>query len=91
MSIRKAATKFNIPKSVLGRHKKSNIKQRGGQTVLTAATEKILVKRLLLCAEWGYPMDSLDLRMIVKGYMDRQGLRLNKFKNNLPGPDFFLV
>ena len=51
MSIRKAATKFNVPKSVLGRHKKSNIKQRGGQTVLTAATEKLLVKRLLLCAE----------------------------------------
>ena len=47
MSLRKAAEKFNIPKSVLGRHKNSNLKQKGCQTVLSAATEELLVNRLL--------------------------------------------
>ena len=47
MSPRMAAEKFKIPKSVLGRHKNSNVKQKGGQTVLSAATEELLVNRLL--------------------------------------------
>ena len=61
-----------------------------GQTVLSAVTEELLVNRLLLCAEWVYPMDSLDLRIIVKGYLDRQGFDMKKFMDNLPGPDWVL-
>ena len=58
-----------------------------GQTVLSAVTEELLVNRLLLCAEWVYPMDSLDLRIIVKGYLD---FDMDKFMDNLPGPDWVL-
>jgi len=28
--------------------------------------ENMIVERLVKCAEWDYPMDTMDLRMIVK-------------------------
>ena len=32
--------------------------------------------------------DALDLRYIVKAYLDKLGRTVRKFKNNLPGPEF---
>ncbi|CAI9718120.1 Hypothetical predicted protein [Octopus vulgaris] len=90
MTPRKAEEDFKIPKSVLHRHIKlgKNIKKHGGQTVLFSGEEKILVQRLVLCASWGYPMDSYDVRLIVKGYMDRRGVDVKRFKGNMPGVDW---
>ena len=47
----------------------------------------MLVKRLVTCSEWGYPMDSWDLRLVVKGYLDRRDVTTKLFKGNLPGKD----
>lgn len=30
----------------------------------------------------------MDLRLVVKGYLDREGRTVRKFKNNLPGEDW---
>ena len=43
---------------------------------LNVEIEGYLVKRLITCGEWGYPMDSYDLRIIVKGYLDKRGLKI---------------
>ena len=37
---------------------------------------------------FGFPVDILDLRCIVKGYADKKGLTIRQFKNNLPGKDW---
>lgn len=47
-----------------------------------------MIKYINICAEWGCPLDALDLRYIVKAYLDQVGRTVLKFKNNLPGPDF---
>ena len=60
---------------------KNDLKIRG-QTALNDPIEEIIVKRLITCGEWGYPMDTFDLRIITKGYLDRQGIKIGKFKNN---------
>lgn len=89
LSIRAASTKFGVAYSVLQRRLKNpDTKTPGGQTTLSLEEEAILVERIVLCAEWGYPIDSYDLRLIVKGFLDRRGKVVPKFKNNLPGRDF---
>lgn len=88
-SLRKAAHQSGINYSVLYRHLKKgdSLKERGGQTVLTVEEEKLIVNRLQICGDWGYPIDPVTLRLLVKEFLDRQG-KVTKFKNNLPGRDF---
>lgn len=89
LSYRKAGEKFGIPKTVLNRHiKNPDTKKQGGQVVLSEVVEKRLVERLITCANWGYPMDTLDLRMIVKSFLDRRGVNEQRFKDNLPGREW---
>lgn len=89
MSIRKAASEYRIPYTVLQRRiKNRQIKKQGGQTVLSQNEESLLVEKLQVCAEWGYPLDLYGLRLIIKGYLDRQGRTVSKFKDNLPGKEF---
>ena len=89
MPIRAASKKHGIPKSVINRHQKApRTSKTGHPTVLGQEVEDMLVKHLLTCSEWGYPMDSWDLRLIVKGYLDRRGVTVKLFKDNLPGKDW---
>lgn len=89
-SIRKAARDFRIPYTVLQRRIKNptGVKKHGGQTVLTEIEEDAIVRKLQLCAEWGYPLDLYGLRLIIKLYLDRLGKTIHKFKDNMPGKEF---
>lgn len=89
-SIRGAAKKFNIHHSVVYRHFKSkgSLKKQGGQTALSPTEEDFIVQRLKTCADWGYPLDSFTLRMLIKEYLSASGKLVKKFKNNTPGKDF---
>lgn len=85
ISANRAAKKYKIPKGTLinkmhGRH----IKKHGGQTVFSAAEENDFVEGLITCAKWGFPLNTLDLRLSAKSYLDRIG-KNSRFKNNLPG------
>lgn len=45
-------------------------------------------------AEWGVPLDQMELRMIIKHYLDRMKRKVPGFRDNFPGVDFvksFLV
>ncbi|XP_046960613.1 uncharacterized protein LOC124530475 [Vanessa cardui] len=81
------AEKYNINISVLYRHSKREMKPQGGQTALTEADEEYLITNINACSEWGYPLDTMDLRFIVKMYLDKLGIKHKRFKNNFPGPD----
>lgn len=88
-SIRQASRDYKIPYTVLQRHfKNRDLKKQGGQTALSAEEEDVIVSRILLCAEWGYPFDRTTLRKFIKGYLDRQGKIIKIFKNNMPGHEF---
>lgn len=85
----KISKKYNISKSVLQRHStRLKIKQPGSQTALSFEEEEILVESINKCAEWGHHLVAMDLRKIVKMYLDNLGVKHKKFKNNLPGPEF---
>lgn len=87
-SITSVAKKHGIPFSVLQRHNNKCMKSQGGQPALTPEAEEHIIKNLNICADWGYPLERIDLRHIVKMYLDSSNITVSRFKNNFPGPDF---
>lgn len=90
VSLRKAAEKSGIHYSVLYGHLKrgNTLKKKGGQTVLSVEEERLIVDRLQICGDCGYPIEPVTLRLLIKEFLDRQGKVVRTFKNNLPGRDF---
>lgn len=88
ITLREAEELYNIPRSTLQRHAKQKPKKHGGQTILSEGEESRLVHLIVLAGEWGYPLEKIDIRYIVKAYLDRKGIRVAKFNNNMPGVDW---
>lgn len=90
ITLREAGDIYNIPKSTLQRHSLKKQRRQGGQTALTEQQESTLIELIVLAGEWGYPMEKVDIRLMVKSYLDRRGVRIPKFNGNLPGGDWVL-
>lgn len=74
MSYRDAQDKYNIPKSTLQRKiNDKNMKKIGRPTELDPEEEIKLVDGLIVLADWGYPVSHLELRLLVKSYLDSIG------------------
>lgn len=93
--LRKVAKKYGLSKSSLQRLESKlktdpncRLRKRGGQPALTSHHEEDIVKSLIICAEWGYPLSTFDLRCFVKTFLDKNGISSSRFKNNLPGYDW---
>lgn len=86
ISLREASAMYGISKSTLNRkqHMK-NMNNVGRPSGLTEANEEALVNGLIAASKWGFPFTSLDIRCIVKSFLDSNGLRVIFFKNNMPG------
>lgn len=69
LSLRKASEKYNVPKSTLRNHLKSQtVKKYGRPTARSIEDEKYIVEALLLCSEWGFPLKILDTKLIVQSF-----------------------
>lgn len=90
ISLNSASKKYGIPKGTLSLNVKKQdvLKAHGGQKVFSDAEEVMLCNVMIKTSEWGFPLTYDDLRYIAKGYLQRQGRAVPKFKNNLPGPDW---
>ncbi|CAH2093066.1 unnamed protein product [Euphydryas editha] len=88
VTLNEIGKKYGIPKSVLYRHSTRIMKKHGGQRALSDETELYLIEKINECTDWGYPLDTMSLRYIVKINLDKLGITHKKFKNNYPGPDF---
>lgn len=88
-SLRKAAKKFGVSKSTLNRHlNNKNTGKVGRPYVFDKESEEIIAECIALAADWGFPLITLDIRLIVKAYLDRQGVVESRFTNNMPGRDW---
>ena len=84
-----AAEQFDVPKTTLYRKfLKQNRKKPGGQTWLSEAFELAIVQLLRQLGEWKVPMTLMEMRILVKNYLDLAGVGGEKFGNNLPGRDW---
>lgn len=81
MSARQGAVQYNIPRKTLD-NKHSDIPKI---LVDKWYFQQKILRQILVCADWGIPLDSLDIRLIVKEYLGTLGRVVQQFKNNLPG------
>ena len=89
LKLREASRSFNIPYGSLYNHvHKLHSGTSGGQTRLSVAVEQRLVQTIETLGQWKVPVDYIDIRLLVKDYLDRQGICDSRFQNNCPGPDW---
>ncbi|XP_028030015.1 uncharacterized protein LOC114242908 [Bombyx mandarina] len=86
--MKEVAQKFGLSKSVLHRHISKVMRPHGAPRALKPETEDYIIQYINICSEWGYPLDTYDFRLLIKGYLDRVGIEVKRFKDNMPGPDF---
>jgi transposase-like protein len=74
MKISAAAKRYNIPKTTLYDRLSGKSKATLGRpTELTPEEEQIIVERLVVMADWAFPLTNRDLRVLIKEYLEVQG------------------
>jgi len=86
MTQRAAAREFRVPRGTLqdkvrGKHRKT----LGGQCVFTDAEETVIAQNIAVLGDWGFPLTILELRLMVRAYLEARGRTVSKFNNNTPG------
>ena len=64
---------IQIRKSTLSSNAKKTVPFERNRNQLSTEEESLIVERLVILAEWGFPLTSKDLCIIVKNYLDSQG------------------
>ncbi|GFO16141.1 alanine--tRNA ligase [Plakobranchus ocellatus] len=91
-SIKAVAERHHIPFRILiMKQSEGRPKPCGGQTALTKDVKDALVNCLLLCAEFGMPLEKRDLKRVVTMYLNRAGQNISDFSSNIPGDDWIHV
>lgn len=89
MTQRQAADRFKIPRSTIKNKLKNLFSSTPGHPkVFNEEEELSLASHIDKMCEFGFPIDELDLRFIVKNYVTRQGKKITCFSDNLPGRDW---
>lgn len=89
LSLREAEERYGVPRATLSRkYRGVQVLSPGRQKVLKEYEENAIVSAIERAANWGYPFTHMDIRIMVKSYLDRKGLRERRFKENLPGNDW---
>ena len=89
MTQRQAEAYFKIPIRTL-KNKLKGLHQLevGGQTVLDKPGEEALTQHCIVLSDYGIPLDTFDLRCLVKSFIDKKGYNEPRFKENFPGKEW---
>lgn len=68
--------------------KKSPQKSHYKGCALSIPDESLLCEHILTLSQKNFIFNNLGLRMFVKAYLDRLGMRVNRFKDNFPGKNW---
>ena len=73
LSINKASKQYGIPQGTI-QNKLKNIhtKSVGPPTVFSEAAEELFALKVVTLCDWGFPLDKLDIRMMVAAYLTKQ-------------------
>lgn len=86
---RQTSVKYGIPRSTLKyKLKGAHAGKPGGPTIFSQEEEETFKAYVITASNYGFPVDELDLRLIVKAYADKKGIRIRQFRNNVPGQDW---
>lgn len=91
MTLKVAAETYNVPMSTLSRkYRNINCTQEkaGHPTLFSKEEEKSFLENLKLLSYWGFPLDSIDLRVFVQKYLNKIGKNIYSLEDNMPGVDW---
>ena len=89
MKLGKAQKEFNVPLSTLSDKVRFKCpKKHGGQICLSPEFENAIVDVLNKFGEWKVPLTEMELRDLVRNYLDLGGITIKKFRDNKPGRDW---
>ena len=89
MSQREASEKFDVPHGTLqDKLKGAHSLPLGGQPVFSEEEEIVIAKSVATLGDWGYPVDALEVHLMLKQYLTKRGRKVSKFRDNLPGKDW---
>lgn len=84
-----ASQKHGVPyRTIQNKNKRKHTNKYGGQMALGSQEEAGLASTILIAAEWGYPLTKLDIRLIVKSFLEENNKTCERFKDNMPGIDW---
>lgn len=87
LSLRQAAKNYGVPLSTLSDRCSTRGGKIGRPTVLSEEEEDMVVERIILMGDWGFPLTKVDLKKIIREYLVATD-RVTRFTDNHPGPDF---
>ena len=91
ISINKASKDFKIPRGTIqNKLKQVHSNPVGRPRVFTPQEESLLASRVTTMCDWGFPLDKIDLRMIVNSYLLKQNRTVREFTDNIPGDDWVM-
>lgn len=88
LSLRQAAEQYCISRTAITTAVRGKPNKVGRPCILSAGEEQQLVECVTLSGDWGFPLSTFDIRLIVKGFLDRSGRTEKRLTNNMPGNDF---
>ena len=89
LSQRNAEKEYKIPRSTIknklaGNHKKTI----GRPPVITLEEEKLILNRVQLMCDYGFPATAQDVCHYIQTYLNTKNRTVAQFKNNLPGTEY---
>lgn len=89
LSSRAASRKYRIPyKTLQNKMKGKHDGAVGRPPAISNEEEKMVAEHIKQCGSWGMPLSLLDVRVIIKNYLDEKGTQIPIFVDNCPGPDW---
>lgn len=91
MSSRMASETYKIPRrTIFYKLKGVHHNNPGYPPVFSNEEERRFVACIHSLSEFGFPVTELELRQIIKTYLNRQGRKIARFKHNVPGRDWVI-
>lgn len=82
MTYQQAFVSYGIPTTILARYNTDNVRKKVGYTILMEEEVNILISNVHICAVWEYSIDTYDLQLLVKNYIDKMGKNVHRLKKN---------
>lgn len=91
LTLTAASERYGVPIATISRKSRGqNCSQpkSGHPTLFSNIEEEIFIKYAQVVSEWGFPIDTLDLRVLAHLYLSKIGRNIPTLRNNTPGRDW---
>lgn len=73
INMRTASQQYTIPFETLNsKYHGRNSRVAGGQSAFSQAEEVAILNAVVKCADWGFPLSILELRMFAKSFLENR-------------------